>query len=53
MPGAGEVSDLAKRKALEPLKPTTPQQPLEFGLFGDHHKQKEFDLCQPTFDKRL
>lgn len=41
---APDVGALLKRRAAAPLKANQPQQPIEFGLFGDSHKQGELDL---------
>lgn len=43
IPGAEDISQrqLLQRKADAALKAPAPQQPLEHGLFGDAHKQKE------------
>ena len=44
MPGAEKVSDaeVAKRKAVEPLKPKVGQKPADEGLFGDEANQTDF-----------
>lgn len=43
IPGAEKITDraLAERIADKPLRSTKPQQPADFGLFGDSHKQKD------------
>jgi hypothetical protein len=41
LPGAERINPagIAKRRASEPLRPTKPQLPCEFGLFGDDAAQ--------------
>lgn len=38
------VGEALQRRANAPLLPAKPQQPIEIGLFGDQHKQGEFEL---------
>ena len=45
LPGCeARVKETLQRRADAPLKPSKPQQPIETGLFGDGHQQKEFEL---------
>ena len=54
IPGAEAttLAAVAKRRILEPLRPTVPQLPADEGLFGDEHLQLDLieQLQDPTND---
>ena len=54
LPGCeARVKEALQRRANAPLKPSKPQQPMEAGLFGDGHQQRDMfdemlrDFFQP------
>lgn len=52
LPGAerASLSDVAKRRAMAPLKPKTAQRPCDVGLFSDEADQ--LDLCEMFTSQR-